>query len=82
LARLVLREPTVVAEMRAATLAIDHQMFAGRLDSRQLNWPQRLAVLSAPGLIVDFRDWKQIRGRADTIAARLAVVGSALTRRR
>ena len=76
LARFLMREPADVAEIRAATLAIDHQLFAGRLDRRQLNWPQRLAALAVPGLTGDFRDWEQIRGWADSIAARLALVGS------
>jgi menaquinone-dependent protoporphyrinogen oxidase len=75
-ARLLMHEPADVAEMRAATLAIDHQMFAGRLDLRQLNWPLRLAGLAVPGLAGDFRDWGQIRAWADSIAARLALVGS------
>jgi len=76
LARSMWHEPAEVAEIRAACRAVDHQMFAGRLDRRQLNWPQRLAVLAVPGLAGDFRDWDQIRAWADSIRAHPALARS------
>ena len=71
LARAMGGDPVEVAEMLAATHAVEHRMFAGKLDRKLLPAPQRFAVLCFRGLDGDFRDWTAIRQWAAAIAAQL-----------
>jgi menaquinone-dependent protoporphyrinogen oxidase len=68
------KDPVDIAEMRAASHARDHQMFAGRLDRKLLTRRQRAALLVFRGLEGDFRDWAAIRRWAESIARQLAPV--------
>lgn len=65
------QDPVDLAEIRAATGARDHQMFAGELDRAKLTFTQRAALLAFRGMEGDFRDWAKIREWADGIAAQL-----------
>ncbi len=68
------QDPVDVAEMRAASQARDHRIFAGRLDRKALSRRQRAALLVFRGLDGDFRDWAAIRQWAQDIARQLAPV--------
>jgi menaquinone-dependent protoporphyrinogen oxidase len=70
------KDPVDIAEIRAATHARDHRMFAGKLDPKALSRTQRASLLVFRGLRGDFRDWAEIRRWADGIAEQLAAVGS------
>ncbi len=76
LAREMAKDPAELSGIRAATGAKDHQMFAGKLDRRNLSPVQRAVLLAFPGLNGDFRDWGKIREWADGIAGQLAVAGA------
>ncbi len=53
----------------ATTLdALDHRVFAGRLDRSQLNWTERAAVHVVGAPDGDYRDWDAIKGFAQEIA--------------
>jgi menaquinone-dependent protoporphyrinogen oxidase len=66
------KDPVDVAEMRAASHARDHRMFAGKLDRKALTRRQRAALLVFRGLEGDFRDWAAITQWAQDIARQLA----------
>jgi menaquinone-dependent protoporphyrinogen oxidase len=68
------KDPAEIAEMRAASQARDHRMFAGKLDRKVLTRRQRAALLVFRGLEGDFRDWAAIRQWAESIAGQLAPV--------
>lgn len=51
--------------------AIEHRVFAGRLDHATLSFPERIAVKVVGAPDGDFRDWNAIRDWADAIAADL-----------
>ena len=55
----------LVSELRAR----EHRVFAGRLDPSELGWVERTitGMVEAPN--GDFRDWREIRGWAEEIAA-------------
>ena len=61
-------DPVDLPELREATHARDHRMFAGRLDKRNLKGLQRAALTVFRGLQGDFRDWSQIETWAGEIA--------------
>jgi menaquinone-dependent protoporphyrinogen oxidase len=65
-------DPVEIAEIRQATHARDHRMFAGKLERRHLGLLQRAALLVVRGLEGDFRDWGAIRAWAAEIAGSLS----------
>ncbi len=67
------QDPVDLADIRAATHARDHQMFAGKLDRAKLTFGQRAALLAFRGLEGDSRDWAKIKEWADSIAGQLAL---------
>ena len=71
LARAMNTDPADVVSIRVATGALDHQMFAGKLDRKVLTRPQRVSLLVFRGLEGDFRDWAAVRQWADGIAQQL-----------
>ena len=66
-------EPADVARLRESTHAIDHRIFAGRLDRRQLGFAEKaiVAVVHAPD--GDFRQWDAVTAWASSIARQLQV---------
>jgi menaquinone-dependent protoporphyrinogen oxidase len=64
-------EPADVAHVRDATQALDHRIFAGKLDRQHLGLGEKaiLAMLRAPE--GDFRAWDDIRTWASSIAVDL-----------
>jgi menaquinone-dependent protoporphyrinogen oxidase len=64
-------EPTDVARLRDSTHAIDHRVFPGRLDRRQLGFAEKamVAVVHAPD--GDFRHWDAVADLAVSIARQL-----------
>ena len=64
-------EPADVARLREATHALDHRIFAGKLDRTQLGLGERtiLAVVRAPQ--GDFRPWAEVAAWASSIAETL-----------
>jgi menaquinone-dependent protoporphyrinogen oxidase len=71
LARAMDTDPADAVSIRVATGALDHRMFAGRLDRKLLTRPQRVSLLVFRGLEGDFRDWAAVRQWADGIARQL-----------
>jgi len=71
LARAMDTDPADVVGIRVSTGALDHRMFAGRLDRRLLTRPQRVSLVVFRGLEGDFRDWGAVRQWADAIARQL-----------
>ena len=74
LARAMDTDPADAVSIRVATGALDHQMFAGKLDRKVLTRPQRVSLLVFRGLEGDFRDWAAVRQWADGIARQLTSV--------
>jgi len=68
-------DPVDLEEIRAASHALGHHMFAGKLDRRELSFGQRIALSLFPGLQGDFRDWDEIDGWAEEIATALTQTG-------
>lgn len=65
-------DPVDIAGLLEQTLARDHRVFAGRLDSAQLGIGERLitkVVRAAPG---DYRPWPEVEAWAASIATALA----------
>ncbi|MGA8986953.1 flavodoxin domain-containing protein [Aeromicrobium sp.] len=60
--------------MVADGLAVEHQVFGGRLDTSLLNWAERAAVKAVHALPGDHRDWDQVDDWAKHIAAQLSQV--------
>lgn len=58
-----------------ATGAIEHQLFAGRLDKGDLGLRERMVIKAVGAPEGDFRDWDQVRAFADRVAATLAAGG-------
>jgi menaquinone-dependent protoporphyrinogen oxidase len=61
-------EPADVAAIRTATNAVDHRVFAGKLERRELGFAERaiVAVVHAPD--GDFRQWETVLDWASGIA--------------
>ena len=57
-----------VTEMLAITKARDHRVFAGKIDRKNLSFPERAMLVAFRGLEGDFRDWDEIRLWASEIA--------------
>jgi menaquinone-dependent protoporphyrinogen oxidase len=65
-------DPVDLPKLMAATEAVEHRTFAGRLHRRDLRGLQRVSLWLFRGLEGDFRDWSAIRKWADLIADHLA----------
>jgi len=70
------QDPAGLPRLLAATHARGHQMFAGKLDHRNLGFAQRVSLRLLRGLEGDFRDWTAIREWAADIAGQLAAPGA------
>ena len=64
--------PVDAAPMVEATGALDHRIFAGKLDKSKLKFTERAMAAAVKAPEGDFRDWDAIDGWAGEIAARLA----------
>lgn len=70
------RDPDDLPGLLAATHVRGHQMFAGKLDRKNLGFAQRASLLLLRGLEGDFRDWAAIREWAADIAGQLTSPGA------
>lgn len=61
-------DPVDVAEILAATKARDHRVFAGKIDRKNLSFPERAMLMAFRGFEGDFRNWDEIREWASGIA--------------
>jgi menaquinone-dependent protoporphyrinogen oxidase len=61
-------DPVDLAKILEATRAREHRMFAGKLERKNLSFPQRAALTMFRGLEGDFRDWSEIWTWASIIA--------------
>jgi menaquinone-dependent protoporphyrinogen oxidase len=64
-------DPVDLPDLLAATGALEHKLFAGKLDRRALHGMQRAALSFFRGLEGDFRDWDAVRAWAGSIAEQL-----------
>lgn len=65
-------EPVDVDEQMAASQALEHRVFAGRLDRKLLGFGERALVVAVRAPEGDFRDWDAIDRFAGEIAERLS----------
>lgn len=68
-------DPVDVAALVEASRAIDHRIFAGRLDRGLLSFSEKAVVVAVRAPEGDFRDWDAIDGFAGEIAAHLGSPG-------
>jgi menaquinone-dependent protoporphyrinogen oxidase len=66
--------PVTVAAIEATTQAIEHQVFPGSMDKRDLGFGEKLVVAGARAPYGDFRPWDEIAGWAMDIARALQAV--------
>lgn len=64
-----------LAAIIEATGAIEHHLFAGRLDKGDLGLRERMVIKAVGAPEGDYRNWDQVRAFADRIAAALAPGG-------
>jgi menaquinone-dependent protoporphyrinogen oxidase len=64
-------DPVDAAPMVASTGAIDHRLFAGKIDKKKLNFGEKAIVMALRAPEGDFRDWEEIRAWAVAIARHL-----------
>ena len=64
-------DPVDADDMIEAARAVDHRVFAGRLDRSLLGLAEKAVVVAVRAPEGDFRDWEAIDGYAAEIAARL-----------
>ena len=64
-------DPTDVAAMVAASGAIEHRTFAGRLDKESLGFGEKIIIAAVRAPDGDFRDWAAIDAWAQGIARAL-----------
>lgn len=62
-------DPVDVSAALESTGALEHRLFAGRLDPSLLNFAERAIVAALRAPSGDFRDWDDIRSWAREIAA-------------
>lgn len=60
--------PVDVEDLLVATQARNHRVFGGKIDKRNLSFPERAMLLAFRGLEGDFRDWGDIEEWASEIA--------------
>lgn len=68
LTRKMSADPVDLPRVRAATGAVEHRMFGGKIDPKTLPVAQRVALSLFRGMRGDFRDWNAIRGWSAGIA--------------
>ncbi len=64
-------DPVDVADLAATTGAVEHRVFAGKLDKDELGFGERAMVKAFRAPEGDFRDWPEIREWANAIAEAL-----------
>lgn len=64
-------DPVDLEQVRGTTGAIEHRMFAGKLDRAGIGRAQRAALFFFKRLDGDFRDWQLVSAWAEEIAAAL-----------
>ena len=64
-------DPVDVADLMDVSQAVEHRVFAGRLDRKLLSFGEKAVVVAVRAPEGDFRDWEAIDGFADEIAERL-----------
>jgi menaquinone-dependent protoporphyrinogen oxidase len=67
-------DPVDAAGLIETTRAVDHRVFAGRLDRKLLRFGEKAVAVAVRAPEGDFRDWDAIDGFAGEIAERLARV--------
>ena len=60
--------PVDVSKIQAATNAVEHRVFAGKLVRKQLSFPERAMIAALRAEDVDSRDWSEIKAWAAAIA--------------
>lgn len=65
-------DPTRLATMALDTGAVDHHIFAGRLDRSQLGRGERLIAAAVRAPDGDFRDWAEVEAWANEVADAVA----------
>ena len=65
-------DPVDVAGFMEKTAALDHRVFAGRLDRKLLGFGEKAVVVAVRAPEGDFRDWEAIDAWAGEIADRLS----------
>ncbi len=65
-------DPADAAHLETVTGAVEHRVFAGKLDKDELSFGERAMVKAFRAPEGDFRDWPEIRAWAMTIAEVLA----------
>ena len=61
-------ETVDISRMMAATDAVEHKLFAGRLQKRRLNFADRAIAFALGVPEGDYRDWGEIASWASRIA--------------
>jgi menaquinone-dependent protoporphyrinogen oxidase len=64
-------DPVDVAAIVERSRAVDHRVFAGRLDRKLLSFTEKAVVVAVRAPEGDFRDWDAIDAFAGEIAARM-----------
>lgn len=64
-------DPVDVAALLTATGALDHKVFAGKIDKARLGFGERAMLAAVRAAEGDFRDWAAIDAWADSIAERV-----------
>jgi menaquinone-dependent protoporphyrinogen oxidase len=72
-----IEEPADIAPIREMTQALDHRIFAGRLDKRELGFGEKAVVAAVRAPDGDFRAWDEIAAWAAGIANALRPAGAA-----
>ena len=67
-------DPVNVAAIEASTHAIEHRVFAGSMDKRELGFGEKLVIAGVRAPYGDFRPWDEIAGWAQGIARALEAV--------
>lgn len=65
-------DPVDLEQVRETTGAIEHRMFAGRLERSELGRAQRVALFFFKRLDGDFRAWPKVRAWAEEIAGAIS----------
>lgn len=65
-------DPVDVAEIYETTRAIDHRVFAGKIDKSKLTFGERAMMTAVRAPEGDFREWEEISHWADSISTLLA----------
>ncbi len=70
-------DPVDVAEIQRRTAAVEHRLFAGKLDKSKLGFAERAIVAALRAPVGDFRDWDEITAWAGGIASALVASDTA-----